>query len=370
MSTLLQNHLMTELIRPQDIAAIVQKKGMKACLEGVASYILADYLRWDEFDKSRRVAKYVENGVMELMPIADKKHYAFKYVNCHPHNPAKGLSTVIAFGALVDVVTGMPMAISELTLTTAFRTAATSALAARYLARKNSRSMSLIGNGSQAEFQALAFHYLLGIAEIHLYDKDPKASEKLAGNLAHTGMKFVIASDVASAVKGTDIITTVTAEYAKAHIITPDMIELGMHINAVGGDSPGKTELHPDILSKSTVFVEFEEQTRIEGELQNVAQDFPVVHLWEVFGKTKPGRSDHHQITLFDSVGFALEDYSAMLFMRDAAKELGLVQSISLVPELADPKDLFAYLGVPPVVPEQNPHGGGDDGIPVLIASV
>lgn len=346
MNHLLQNQLMTELIRPQDIAAIVQKKGMKACLEGVASYILTDYLRWDEFDKSRRVAKYVENGVMELMPIADKKHYAFKYVNCHPHNPAKGLSTVIAFGALVDVGTGMPMAISELTLTTAFRTAATSALAAKYLARKNSLSMALVGNGSQAEFQALAFHYLLGIEEIRLFDKDRQASEKLAANLAHTGMKFVIASDVASAVKGVDIVTTVTAEYAKAHIVTPEMVEPGMHINAVGGDSPGKTELHPDILSMGPVFVEFEEQTRIEGELQNVAPDFPVVHLWEVFGKTKPGRSHEEDITIFDSVGFALEDYSAMLFMRDAAKELGLMQSISLVPELADPKDLFAYLGV------------------------
>ena len=63
MNHLLQNQLMTELIRPQDIAAIARKKGMKACLEGVANYILADYLSWDEFDKSSRIAKYVEDGV-------------------------------------------------------------------------------------------------------------------------------------------------------------------------------------------------------------------------------------------------------------------------------------------------------------------
>src|SRR5690606_28587459 len=86
------------------------------------------------------------------------------------------------------------------------------------------------------------------------------------------------------------IVTTVTAEYSRAHILTPEMIKPGMHINAVGGDCPGKTELHPDILSLATVFVEFEPQTRVEGELQNVAPDFAVSHLWQVFQGLAKGR--------------------------------------------------------------------------------
>lgn len=346
MSNLNQSNLSTGLIRPQDVACIVQQQGMKQTIEGVMNYIFADYLRWDEFDKSARVAKYVRDGVMELMPIADKQNYSFKYVNCHPHNPRDGLSTVLAFGALVDNSTGKPDVLCELTLTTALRTAAMSALAAKYLARSNSRRMALIGNGCQSEFQALAFHYVLGIQELAVYDLDRSASQKLADNLRHTGMKVEIADSVAQAVQGADIVTTVTAEYSRAHILTPDMIKPGMHINAVGGDCPGKTELDPAILDMATVFVEFEAQTRVEGELQNVAADFPVSHLWQVFQGQAKGREADGQITLFDSVGFALEDFSALVYMRDVARKLGLMQPISLVPELADPKDLFSYLGI------------------------
>lgn len=346
MSNLTQPDLDTGLIRPQDVARIVQQQGMKQTLEGMMHYIFSDYLRWDDFDKSSRMGKYVKDGVMELMPIADKHNYSFKYVNCHPHNPEKGLSTVLAFGALVDNSTGKPDVLCELTLTTALRTAAMSALAAKYLARSNSRRMAIIGNGCQSEFQALAFHYLLGIQELHVYDLDRTASEKLADNLRHTGMTVVIADSVADAVKGADIVTTVTAEYSRAHILTPQMIEPGMHLNAVGGDCPGKTELHPDILSLATVFIEFEPQTRVEGELQNVAADFPVRHLWQVFQGHAKGRETDTEVTLFDSVGFALEDFSALVYMRDTARKLGLMQPVSLVPELADPKDLFSYLGV------------------------
>src|SRR5690606_39462630 len=92
MTNLTQITVNTGLNRPQDVARIVQRQGMKQTLEGVMNYILSDYLRWDEFDKSSRVAKYVQDGVMELMPIADKQNYSFKYVNCHPHNPQEGLS--------------------------------------------------------------------------------------------------------------------------------------------------------------------------------------------------------------------------------------------------------------------------------------
>ena len=100
-----------------------------------------------------------------------------------PKNTARGLSTVMAFGVLAEVATGLPLLISELTLTTALRTAATSAVAARALARPNSRVMALIGNGAQSEFQALAFHHLVGIDEIRLFDVDADATAKLMRNL-------------------------------------------------------------------------------------------------------------------------------------------------------------------------------------------
>ena len=117
-----------------------------------------------------------------------------------------------------------------------------------------------------------------------------------------------------------------------------------MHINGVGGDCPGKTELHPDVLRQSAVFVQYEPQTRIEGDLQNLPADFAVTELWQVLAGQAPGRTAAGQVTVFDSVGFALEDFSALRYLLDTAAELGLGQHLSLVPALADPKDLFSLL--------------------------
>ena len=119
-----------------------------------------------------------------LMPVADASHYSFKYVNGHPGNTRHGLATVMAFGALADVDTGLPTVLSELTITTAIRTAATSVMAAKRLARSDARTMALIGNGAQSEFQALAFHALLGIDTVRLFDIDERATDKLVRNLA------------------------------------------------------------------------------------------------------------------------------------------------------------------------------------------
>ncbi|WP_119154289.1 ornithine cyclodeaminase [Caldimonas tepidiphila] len=331
----------------RDMIRLVQRKGLSACIAGVAERIRRDFLRWSEFDKSARVACHSRDGVIELMPIADGRDFAFKYVNGHPRNTREGLPTVMAFGVLADVATGAPRFLGELTLTTAIRTAAMSALAARALARPGSRSMALIGNGAQSEFQALAFRNLLGIRELRLHDTDAAASAKLAANLAGEGLRLRVCRSTAEAVHGADIVTTVTADKTNATILVPEMIEPGMHVNAVGGDCPGKTELHAGVLSRSAVFVEFEPQTRIEGDIQQMPGDFPVTELWRVLAGLHPGRADASQVTVFDSVGFALEDYSALCFMRDAAAELGLGEAIELIPQAEDPKDLFGLLRPP-----------------------
>ena len=222
-----------------------------------------------------------------------------------------------------------------------------SAVAARALARPDSTRMALIGNGAQSEFQALAFHHLLGIQEFHLFDTDPAATDKLMRNLANLGLTARRFSSTREAVRGCDIVTTVTADKTNAIILTPDMIEPGMHINGVGGDCPGKTELHADVLRMGRVFVEYEPQSRIEGEIQQMPADFPVVELWQVLCGKEAGRLQASDVTVFDSVGFALEDYSALRFMRDTAVELGLDEEISLIPTLPDPKNLFGFLPEP-----------------------
>ena len=342
---------MTTLLTTRDIGAIVGAKGLAACLGTLVSYLEEDFARWGEFDKSARVANHSKDGVIELMPISDASLYSFKYVNGHPKNTRAGLPTVMAFGLLADVDTGRPELLSELTLTTAMRTAATSVMVARRLARPDSRVMAVIGNGAQSEFQALAFHLLMGISEVRLFDVDPRATAKLVANLYASAptLRISVCASTAEAVRGADIVTTVTADKTNATIITPDMLEPGMHINGVGGDCPGKTELHADVLRAGAVFVEYEPQSRIEGDLQQMPADFAVTEFWRVLAGEAPGRVSAAQVTVFDSVGFALEDFSALRLLRDLAVELGLGRTIDLVPDLADPKNLFGALRMPPV---------------------
>jgi ornithine cyclodeaminase len=339
---------MVDYIGVSDIERIVKALGPAEFMARLAREIAVDYRRWPEFEKSARLASHSPVGVIELMPATDGQLYSFKYVTGHPKNTAEGLLTVMAFGVLASVDTGYPLLLSELTVTTALRTAATSALAAQTLARPDSRVMALIGNGAQSEFQAIAFHRMCGIRELRVYDVDPQATAKLVRNLAATpelaDLRVVRTRSAAEACKGADIVTTVTADKRNAVILTPPMITPGMHINGVGGDCPGKTELHPDVLRLPgmRVVVEYEPQTRIEGEIQQMPADYPVIEFAQVLRGETLARCSDSEITLFDSVGFALEDYSALRLLHTLLSQQQLGRRVlDLVPVLDDPKDLF-----------------------------
>ena len=348
-----ERQTMVDYIGIANIQKMVGAMGPAVFIEGLAAEIEADYRRWGEFDKSARHAIHSPVGVIELMPTSDGQMYSFKYVNGHPKNTALGLLTVTAFGVLADVKTGYPLLLSELTVTTALRTAAMSALAARWMARPDSRVMALIGNGAQSEFQAIAFHHMLGIREIRLHDVDRKATDKLARNLHELGLRDLrvrLCKSAAEAVQGADIVTTVTADKRNAIILTPEMIAPGMHLNAVGGDCPGKTELHADILRRTDarVIVEYEPQSRIEGEIQQMPADFAVTEFAQVLSGDAAGRASPAEVTIFDSVGFALEDYSALRYLYKLQQVQSLRQEIDLVPDLDNPKNLFGLLAAAP----------------------
>jgi ornithine cyclodeaminase len=118
----------------------------------------------------------------------------------------------------------------------------------------------------------------------------------------------------------------------------------GVHINAIGGDCPGKTELHRDILSRADTFVEYPPQTRIEGEIQQMDPDYPVTELWQVVTGEVEGRRNEKQITLFDSVGFAIEDFSALRYVRERVRNTAFYQPVDLIADPDDPRDLFGML--------------------------
>ncbi|CAN7703467.1 ornithine cyclodeaminase [Mesorhizobium sp. LjRoot246] len=322
---------------------LVNVIGVERFLTELAGYIEEDFRRWELFDKTPRIASHSHDGVIELMPTSDGRLYGFKYVNGHPKNMRQGLQTVTAFGVLADVGSGYPMLLTEMTILTALRTAATSAVAAKYLA-PSTRTMAIIGNGAQSEFQAIAFKALTGIDRLRLYDIDRSASLKCAKNLAGMGFDITICETGQEAVEGAGIITTVTADKQCATILTDNMVGSGVHINAVGGDCPGKTELHKDILLRSDIFVEFPPQTRIEGEIQQLDPNHPVTELWQVIAAKVQGRRDAKQITLFDSVGFAIEDFSALRYVRDQLQATGLYEELDLLADPDEPRDLFGML--------------------------
>lgn len=340
---------MVRYVGVDNMVRLLGRVGVEPWLTGLAAVIEEDFRRWPSFEKTPRIASHSRDGVIELMPTSDGTLYGFKYVNGHPKNTRSGLQTVTAFGVLSDVETGYPVLLSEMTLTTALRTAATSALAARYLARPDSAVMALIGLGSQSEFQALAFRALMGIKRLRVFDIDSAATDKFVRNLGAAGFDIIVAASTQDAVQGADIITTVTADKQMATILSDNMVGAGVHLNAVGGDCPGKTELQADILRRADVFVELPEQTRIEGEIQQMPADFPVTELWQVITGQAEGRRTAQQITLFDSVGFAIEDFSALRFLYGQLNGTDCYEDIDLLTEPDDPRDLFGLLS--PTVP-------------------
>lgn len=323
---------------------LIHKIGISRMLCGLAEYIEADFKRWELFDKTPRVASHSAEGVIELMPTSDGEVYGFKYVNGHPKNTRDGLQTVTAFGLLADVGTGYPVLLSEMTLLTAMRTAAMSGLVAKHLAPKGARVMAMIGNGAQSEFQSLAMQAIAGIERVQMWDIDPAATDKAVRNLQESGLEVVACATAEEAMEGAQIITTCTADKAYATILSDNMVGPGVHINAIGGDCPGKTELAEGILHRSQIFVEYPPQTRVEGEIQQLAPDHPVTELWQVMTGAVPGRTSATDITLFDSVGFAIEDFSALRFVRDQLAGTGLYHDLDLLADPDDPRDLFGML--------------------------
>jgi ornithine cyclodeaminase len=326
------------------LVELLQILGVEEFLANLIRYTREDYLRWQKFEKSPRLASHSAEGVIELMPASDGELYAFKYVNGHPANTQSRKLTVTAFGVLADVRSGYPLLLSEMTISTALRTAATSALAGTCLARKGSSVMALIGLGAQAEFQALAFKAAMGIRQLRVFDIDPAALTKFVANLRGLDIEVVAVGSVAEAVAGADVVTTATAAKRNAVILTSAMIGPGVHINAIGGDCPGKTELECALLERGRIFVEYLPQSRVEGEIQQLPADSGVTELWEVLAGRHPGRMSGTDVTIFDSVGFAIEDFSLLRYLNDLSATMSVHREIDLVPQLENPKDLFGLL--------------------------
>jgi len=335
-----------KILTVPDIRKLIQILGLENFFKRVITALEEDFGRWSEFILSPRHGTLYPHGVIELMPCADQQHYAFKYVNGHPDNPLKGWLNVVAIGLLSDVASGYPLMISEMTLLTAFRTAATGVLAAKYLAREDAKSLAIIGTGAQAEFQVCGFAGFFQLEEVRFFDTDPQAMVKFSRNLSGQKFRLIPCRSIIESVRHADIVITATAAKKRQSLFEFEDISPGAYIHAMGGDCPGKTELSVEFLNQVKLVVEYKPQSLVEGEVQQCAADLIYAELWELVCKNKPGRQNNHEITLFDSVGFALEDYSILRVVYELAKEHQLGTEAALIPELSDPKNLFGLLSL------------------------
>ena len=332
------------LLTANHIRRLIRQLGIQPFLRALTERMEMDFARWDEFKKSQRHATHYEQGVLELMPCSDHQHYSFKFVNGHPGNTQKGLPSILSLGLLAEVDTGMPILMAEMGIMTALRTASVAALGARYLARGESHRVGIIGCGAQAEFQLLALANEFPIDQVKYLDIDRRAMEKFARNLSTQGWNMTEADSTGKLLVEVDILVTATAARKKAILFQADEIKPGTHIHALGGDCPGKTELPPDLMEKTTLVVEYLPQTRSEGEIQNLPGVTELAELHQLVRQEHPGRRFDSEITLFDAVGFALEDFSALMLLYEMAEAQDIGESIQLLAIPPEPKNLFAYL--------------------------
>jgi alanine dehydrogenase len=273
----------------------------------------------------------LKKGDFRAMPAYLPGAAGVKWVNVHPENIGKGLPTVMAVIIYNDPSTGYPLAVMDATDITAYRTGATSAIAARYLARKESQTLGIIGAGQQAYTQILAHIEVFRFKQIRVYDIFSTAIDNLMKAFPGYPLQK---SSLEEAVKS-DIVCTLTT--ARAPLIKREWILPGTHINAVGADAQGKQELEPSILNDSIVVVDDIRQASHAGEMNvPVSQGVYKVEqvyatLGEIITGKKKGRVDEKVVTVFDSTGVAIEDISTAKLLYEKAIQRGIGQSVNLI---------------------------------------
>ena len=273
----------------------------------------------------------LEKGDFRAMPSAVPGAVGVKWVNVHPRNRELGLPTVIGVLIYSDPDSAYPLAIMEATEITAFRTAATSANACKYLARSDSHTLGLIGAGRQAYMHLQSHALLFPLEVIRVYDIRPEAVEAFITHFSHFNVVAASAEEAAAS----DIVCTLTP--ATAPVVKASWIRPGTHINAVGADAEGKQELDPEILRMAHVVVDDIGQACQGGEINVPLRQglFKEEQIWGTLGDiiagTKLGRQDAHAITVFDSTGLAIEDLATARLVYQKAKERGGYLAVDLL---------------------------------------
>lgn len=259
------------------------------------------------------------NGDLRAMPtfLEDLDISAVKIVNVHPDNPIKNdIPTVMAVITLVDPKTGAPIAIMGGKTITDMRTGAAGGIAAKYLARNNSKTVALVGAGAQARTQLMSLLELYrNLDEVRVWSRTEETKKNFIietkqayGNL----LQVIPAASIRKAVEGADIVVTTTP--SRKPLVMNDMVSAGMHINCIGADAVGKEEIDPNILKRAKIVVDDWEQASHSGEINVplrrgiITKDSIWAEIGDIVAGLKPGRQRRDEVTVFASTGLAVQD--------------------------------------------------------------
>ena len=268
---------------------------------------------------------------------ADGGDYAAIKVNGNfPGNPGQGLPTIQGAIVLSDARNGQLLAVMDSIEVTLRRTAAATALAARHLARKNSKTLTICGCGDNARAQLAALMQELPLKRVQAWDINPAAASAFATEMS-VKLKLDVqpVDDMAAATKASDVIVTCTT--SRMPFLEADDVRPGTFIAAIGADSHDKSELSPELMARAKVIVDVLEQCAVMGDLHHaiaaVAMTPGDVHasLADLVSGRKPGRESENEITIFDSTGTAVQDAAAAarIYQRAKAANAGLVCTIN-----------------------------------------
>ncbi|MFC1549056.1 alanine dehydrogenase [Candidatus Omnitrophota bacterium] len=267
-------------------------------------------------------------GDFRAMPahVDALKSSGIKWVNVHPGNRPKGLPTVMALIILSDPTNGFPLSVMDATYVTALRTGAAGGVAAKYLARKDSSKVALVGCGVQAATQLKALEGIFNIKEVRVWGKKKGEAAKFKKLMGKKNpFKITIADTVKSCVNDSDIIVTTTP--SRKPLVKIEWVKKGAHINAIGADAKGKQELDPRILKKAKIVIDAWEQASHSGEInvplkkRQITKKDIYADIGAIVCGSKKGRTNKQEITVFDSTGLAIQDIAvAHLLYKKARK--------------------------------------------------
>lgn len=344
---------MTRILTREDVERVIMYTGLDRIMDELITRLERAIKTYDTSDiqipiRSGFNYSQPQTGLIEWMPLYKQgKEVIIKVVGYHPSNPEReGLPTIISTVYAYDTSTGSLIGVMDGVLLTALRTGAASAVATKYMAAKDSRTLGLIGCGAQAVTQLHALSRIFKLNKVLAYDIDPDITASFARRSDALKLSIeIVPSGISEIMQESDIVCTATSiDVGAGPLFDGVDVKDHVHINAVGSDFPGKTELPKSLLLDSHVCPDFMGQAMIEGECQQLDESQVGPRLTDVV--KSPGKYSELMSgkTVFDSTGWALEDMVAMELFMELAQDLNLGQEIEVENLAGDARNPYSFM--------------------------